>query len=413
MTGRRVAITGLGVVSSVANTVDSFWEALLNGRSGVRRITHFDPAEYTSQIAGEVRDFVPENYMDGKLARRVDRFTQLGMAAAYDAVKSSGIDSDNEDTSRIGVIIGTGIGGLNEMEEQYQVLAKRGPGRVSPFLVPKLMGNACSGQVAIQYGFKGPNITILSACASASHSMIDAYRLIESGRTDVMVAGGSEAAITPLGVAGFCALKALSTRNDAPERASRPFERDRDGFVIGEGAGVVVMEEYERARKRGANIICTVRGVGMSCDAFHITQPETTGAGAVASMSEALKDAGLNPEDIDYINAHGTSTKFNDVTETAAIKKLFGDCAAKVPISSTKSMVGHLLGASGGVEMVACALTIRDGVMHPTINYENPDPDCDLDYIPNQAREADVKYIMSNSFGFGGHNATLVLGPAD
>jgi 3-oxoacyl-[acyl-carrier-protein] synthase II len=407
---RRVAITGIGIISSLGQTPEAYWDALVHGRSGVARITLFDPSQYTSQIAGEVKGFDPEKWLDRKEARRLDRFTQLGTAAAKEAIKDSGLDVAGEDLSRIGAVIGTGIGGLREMEDENTVLVKRGPSRVSPFLVPKLMGNACAGQVAIEFGFSGPNYACTSACASANHSLIDAFRIIQRGEADVMVTGGSEAAVTPLGVAGFCALKALSTRNDAPEKASRPFERDRDGFVIGEGAGIVVMEELERARKRGARIYGLMYGAGASCDAFHITQPDPDGHGAMACMRAALKDARLNPGDISYINAHGTSTQYNDATESKAIGILFGDHAKRLPVSSTKSMIGHLLGASGGAEIVACALSLAHGAVHPTINYDNPDPQCTLDYVPNAAREAKLDYIMSNSFGFGGHNASIIIG---
>jgi 3-oxoacyl-[acyl-carrier-protein] synthase II len=410
VTERRVAITGIGIISAVGNTPAAYWDALSHGRGGVGRITHFDSSEYTSHIAAEVRDFDPTKWVDKKLAHRMDRFTQLGLAASLEAVKDSGLDLTGEDLSRFGVVIGTGIGGLGEMEDQHSNLMTRGPGRVSPFLVPKLMGNACAGQVAITCGFAGPSYCCSSACASANHALIDAYRLVQRGEADVMVSGGAEAAVTALGVSGFCSLKALSTRNDDPEHASRPFDRDRDGFVIGEGAGIVVMEELERARRRGANIYCLFAGAGMSCDAFHITQPDPAGKGAIASMTAAIKDARINPEDVSYINAHGTSTLYNDATETTAIKTLFGQHARKLPVSSTKSMIGHLLGASGGAELVACVLCMKHGVIHPTINYQNPDPQCDLDYVPNVAREARLDYIMSNSFGFGGHNATVMIG---
>lgn len=410
MSERRVAITGVGIMSSIGHTPDAYWDGLVNGRSGVARITLFDPSQYTSRIAGEVKGFDPEKWLDKKQARRLDRFTLLSTAAAMEAVKDSGLDVPRENLSRIGAVIGTGIGGLKEMEDEHAVLMRRGPGRVSPFLVPKLMGNACVGQVAIEYGFGGPNYGCTSACASANHSLIDAFRIIQRGEADVMVTGGSEAAVTPLGVAGFCALKALSTRNNEPEKASRPFERDRDGFVIGEGAGIVVMEELERAKKRGARIYAVVAGAGASCDAFHITQPDPEGKGAISCMKAALRDARLNPEDISYINAHGTSTQYNDATESKAIGILFGEHAKKLPVSSTKSMIGHLLGASGGAEIVACALSLIKGAIHPTINYDNPDPACTLDYVPNTAREARLDYIMSNSFGFGGHNATIIIG---
>ncbi len=410
MSERRVAITGVGIISSLGFTPEAYWDSLVHGRSGVARITHFDPSQYTTRIAGEVKGFDPTKWFDKKEARRLDRFTLLGTAAAMEAVKDSGLDPATEDLSRIGAVIGTGIGGIQELEDEHTVLMQRGPSRISPFLVPKLMGNACVGQVALTFGFSGPNYGCTSACASANHSLIDAFRIIQRGEADVMVSGGSEAAVTPLGVAGFCALKALSTRNDAPEKASRPFERDRDGFVIGEGAGIIVMEELEHAKRRGARIYALVYGGGASCDAFHITQPDPEGKGAVACMKAALKDARLNPEDISYINAHGTSTQYNDATESKAIGIVFGEHAKELPVSSTKSMIGHLLGASGGAEIVACALSLAKGAIHPTINYDHPDPACTLDYVPNTARQAKLDYIMSNSFGFGGHNATIIIG---
>jgi 3-oxoacyl-[acyl-carrier-protein] synthase II len=407
---RRIAITGVGIISPIGLSKEDYWDGLIKGRSGAARITHFDPTQYTSQIACEVKGFEADKWMDRKLARRIDPFTQFGLAAATDALKDAGLDVAKEDPTRIGVVIGTGIGGLTEIEEQHTILLQRGPGRVSPFLVPKLMANACSGQVALSFGFQGPNFTCLSACASSNHSLIEAMRAIERGEADIMVSGGAEAAVTPLGVAGFCSLKALSTRNDEPTRASRPFEKNRDGFVIGEGSGVIIMEELGHARARGAHIYGLVLGGGMSCDAFHITQPDPDGKGAVSCMTHALEDAGVNPDQVTYVNAHGTSTEYNDATESLAIGRVFGDHARKLQVSSTKSMVGHLLGGSGGVEIVACALMLDRGVIHPTINYETPDPACQLDYVPNTAREAKLDVIISNSFGFGGHNASVVIG---
>ena len=399
----------MGVISPIGQDKENYWEALVNGRSGVEKITQFDASQHTTRIAAEVKDFNVENWVDKRKARRLDRFCQFGLAAAIDAVTDAGLDLDKEDLTRIGAVVGTGIGGLGEIEEQHELLLRRGPGRLSPFVVPKLMGNAASAQVAIHHGLKGPNMSCISACASASHSLVQATRIIQRGEADVMIAGGCEAAITPLGVGGFCALKALSRRNDDPERASRPFDKDRDGFVVGEGAGVVVLEEFERARTRGASIYAMLAGAGTSCDGFHITQPEPEGKGAAASMTAALNDAKLNPQDVSYINAHGTSTYYNDIMETKAIKSTFGDHAANVPISSTKSMLGHLLGGSGGVEMVACVLSMKYGVIHPTANHEVPDPECDLDYVPHEAREIELNAIISNSFGFGGHNVAIVL----
>ena len=409
MSERRVAITGVGVISPVAQDKDGYWRALLEGRSGVARITLFDASQHTTQIAAEVKGFDPDRWLDKRLSRRLDRFAQFGLAAAIDAVKDAGIQFDREDPTRCGAVVGTGIGGLTEIEDQHDVLRERGPGRLSPFVVPKLMGNAASGQVGILFNLQGPNLACISACASAANSLLEAARIIQRGEADIMIAGGCEAAITPLGVGGFCAAKALSRRNDDPEHASRPFDRDRDGFVIGEGAGVVVMEEFEHARRRGADIYALVAGGGMTCDAFHITQPEPDGRGAAACMVAALRDARIGPDDVTYINAHGTSTELNDIMETKAIRSALGPRSEKVPISSTKSMVGHLLGASGGVEIVACALSMKYNVVHPTANLEYPDPQCDLDYVPREPREVPMKALLCNSFGFGGHNVTLVL----
>ena len=408
--GRRVVITGLGVVCPVGHGKESVWEALVAGRSGVTRITRFDASRMTSQVAGEVKDFDPTHWMDRRVSKRLDRFSQVGMAAAVDAVADSGLDFDHEDPARAGVIVGTGIGGINEIQEQHKRLLEYGPERVSPFLIPKLMANACAGQISIRYGLRGPNSCSVTACASAAHSIADAFKLVQSDEADVMITGGAEAAITALGVAGFCSLKALSRRNDDPSRASRPFDAERDGFVMSEGAGIVVLEELERARKRGAPIYAEFLGVGLSGDGSHITAPDPEAKGAVRSMQMAMRDAECRPEDVGYINAHGTSTQLNDKVETLAIKKAFGDHAGKLAISSTKSMIGHLLGASGGVDLVACALSIHHGVLHPTINQETPDPDCDLDYVPNEAREARPGKAISNSFGFGGHNASLLIG---
>ena len=409
MSERQIAITGIGIISPVGQAKADYWDALTSARSGVAPITLFDASQHATTIAAEVKDFDPEKWIDRRTARRLDRFTQFALAAATDALKDSGLDMGQEDPERIGVVIGTGIGGLSEIESQHDVLRQRGPGRISPFLVPKLMGNAASGQVAIAFGLRGPNLTCISACASASHSLLDAFHIIRRGEADMMVTGGAEAAVTELGVGGFCALKALSTRNDDPEHASRPFDKDRDGFVIGEGSGIVVFEELEHARKRRADIYAMVAGAGMSCDGFHITQPDPEGTGAARSMKGALECGGLNTTDVTYINAHGTSTYFNDIMETKAIKRLFGDHARKLAVSSTKSMLGHLLGASGGVEIVACALMMKNGVVHPTANHEAPGDECDLDYVPLTAREMPINALLSNSFGFGGHNATVCL----
>ncbi len=405
---RRVVVTGLGTISPVGSDTKETWQALCAGRSGIRHITAFDASRFQSRIAGEVANFRPEDHLDARLAKRVDRFTQFALVASDLAVTDAGLDLSREDPNRVGVIVGSGIGGLLEIEHQHTKLLQKGPERISAFMIPKLMVNAASGQISIRYGLRGPNSAIATACASASNAIGDAFKIIQWGEADIMIAGGSEAAITPLGLAGFCSMKALSRRNDEPERASRPFDRDRDGFVLGEGAGIVILEEYEHALKRSARIYAEVLGYGMSGDGRHITAPDPEGLGAALSMENALRDSRLRPQDITYINAHGTSTPLGDRAETIAIKKVFNTCAKKLMISSTKSMIGHLLGASGGVEFIAVILSIADDTIHPTINYENPDPLCDLDYVPNTARKVTVKSAMSNSFGFGGHNATLV-----
>jgi len=407
---RRVVVTGLGAISPVGLNAEETWKALCAGKSGIRHITTFDVSRFQTRIAGEVLNFRAEDYLDVRLARRVDRFTHFALVASDMALSDAGLDLSQEDPNRVGVIIGSGIGGLLEIEEQHKKFLQKGPERISAFMIPKLMVNAASGQISIRYGLRGPNSAIASACASASNAIGDAFKIIQRGEADIMITGGSEAAITPLGLAGFCSMKALSRRNDEPERASRPFDRDRDGFVLGEGAGVVVLEEYEHARKRSARIYAEVLGYGMSGDGCHITAPDPEGLGAALAMQNALRDSGLEPEEITYINAHGTSTPLGDRAETVAVKKVFNSHAKKLMISSTKSMVGHLLGASGGVEFVATVLSITTDTVHPTINYENPDPSCDLDYVPNTARNVPVKSAMSNSFGFGGHNATLVAG---
>lgn len=407
--GRRVVVTGLGVVSPVGSTVEKFWENLTAGKSGIGRITKFDPEGYPVQIAGEVKDFDPLEYFDKKEVRRTDPFIQFAVGAAVQAVEDSGLEKSDVDKTRVGVLIGSGIGGLTTIEQQLKILWEKGPRRVSPFCVPMEIINMASGLVSIRFGYKGPNISVVTACATGTHAIGEAYRTIQYGDADVMVAGGAESCITPLAVAGFAAAKALSTRNDEPEKASRPFEKNRDGFVMGEGAGVVVLEELEHAKRRGAKILAEVVGYGTSGDAYHMTAPAPEGEGAARAMANALKDAGVKPEEIDYINAHGTSTKFNDLFETMAIKKVFGEHAYKVKISSIKSMIGHLLGAAGGVEVVSSVMTLQTGVIPPTINYEEPDPECDLDYTPNEAVKADVRYVLKNSFGFGGTNACLVL----
>ncbi|HHJ00855.1 MAG TPA: beta-ketoacyl-[acyl-carrier-protein] synthase II, partial [Candidatus Aerophobetes bacterium] len=405
----RVVVTGMGVVSPIGIGVEEFKKGLFSGKSGVRRITLFDPSSYRSQIAGEVRDFDPRKYLSPKEIKRMDRFTQFGMVAAEEAIRQAGINFEEEDTSRMGVLVGSGVGGLSTIEREEGNLLRGGPQKVSPFLVPMLITDIASAQVAIRYRLSGPNLSISTACATGNHSIGEAFRVIQRGEADLMIAGGAEAAITPLGLAGFCSMRALSTRNEEPEKASRPFDRERDGFVIGEGAGVVVLEELNRARKRGATILGEIIGFGMTADAYHITQPIQDGRGIKEAMLRALKDAGVSPREVDYINAHGTSTPLNDRIETQAIKDLFGEHAYRVPVSSTKSMTGHLLGATGGVELIACLLALNEGAIPPTINYENPDPECDLDYVPNKARKLNIKIVLSNSMGFGGHNAVLIV----
>jgi 3-oxoacyl-[acyl-carrier-protein] synthase II len=413
MTGRRVVITGMGTVNSLGSEVPEFWRALCAGKSGVGRIELFDTSDFKVHFGGEVKNFNPESLLDAKTARRLDRFAQFGLMAAISAVKDSGLDFSKEDPFRCGSIIGSGIGGLMEFEEQHGRYYKGGPGRISPFVIPKMIANGASGNVSIHFGLKGPNTAVATACASGANAIGDALRTIQWNYADVMVTGGAEAAMTPMGLGGFISARALSTRNEDPQRASRPFDKDRDGFVLSEGAGIVVLEELEHARKRGANILAEVLGCGCTADAYNITAPHPDGEGATRAMQLALEDARLNTENIQYVNAHGTSTPLGDEAETRAIKMVFGQHAKKLPISSTKSMLGHLLGASGGVELIACVLTIRQSVIHPTINYETPDPACDLDYVPNTARETRVKRAISNSFGFGGHNCCLVVGASN
>lgn len=408
MTNRRVVITGLGIITSLGQSVDEYWKNLADGKSGMSNISRFDTTRFDVHFGSEVKEFDPCKWMDAREARRLDRVTQFGLAAASQVIADSAMDiKGNND--RIGVIIGSGIGGLAEFEEQSRRLSEKGPAMVSAFFIPKLMLNAIAGQIAIRYRLRGANFSVASACASANHAMGMAFKTIRSGEADAIVTGGCEAALTPMGLAGFAALKALSTRNDNPQKASRPFDKDRDGFVLSEGAGMALFEELEHAQKRGAKIYAEVIGFGMSCDGHHITAPDPDGSGGAMAMADVLKDAGLKPSDVTYINAHGTSTQLNDVVETRAIKKVFGDYAKKIPISSTKSMVGHMLGAAGGAELIAMILAVKSNVIHPTINYENPDPECDLDYVPNKAREAFVDAAISNSLGFGGHNATIAI----
>jgi 3-oxoacyl-[acyl-carrier-protein] synthase II len=407
---RRVVITGLGVITSLGETVDELWDGLCAGRSGITPIKRWDPGKYPARFGGECTHFDVTKYgIDVREAKRLDRFGQFGLAASVNAVKDSGIDFSKEDSFRCGVIIGSGIGGIETLEEQNRILVTRGPGRVSPFTVPRLMVNAASGNVSIMFKLNGPNTAVATACATGLNAVGDAARLIQYDLADVMITGGSEAALCELGVASFCAARALSTRNDAPEKASRPWDKDRDGFVMGEGAGVVVIEEYEHAKRRGARIYAEIVGYGMTGDAHHITAPHEQGLGASQAMNFALKDAGVGPDVVSYINAHGTSTPLGDIAETIAMKATFGPHAKKLAVSSIKSMVGHLLGAAGGVAAVSTALTVSRNLVTPTINLDNQDPQCDLDYVPNRARDMKVDYAMVNSFGFGGHNASLLL----
>ena len=409
--GNRVVITGLGTVTPVGCDKKEFWLAVSQGKSGIKPIKGFDTTDFDVRFAGEVQDFDPSFWFDQKQIRRLDPFVQYAFAASKMAVDDSGLDFAKEDPTRVGVIIGSGMGGLQELEAQHTVLMQRGPSRISPFMITKLMINAASGYVAIHYGLRGPNLGVVSACATGAHAIGEAFRLLQRGDVDVVISGGSEAVITPLGVAAFSSMKALSTRNDDPQSASRPFDRDRDGFVLAEGAGVVILEELWHARKRGAHIYGEVLGYGLSADGSHMAAPDPNGRGAIHAIESALKDARCSPKDIAYINAHATSTPLGDEIEAMSISKVFDDYATKVPVSSTKSMMGHLLGAAGAVELIVCVLAMQEGVIPPTINYENPDPKCcKLDFVPKKAREAKVDMAMSNSFGFGGHNVTLVVG---
>jgi 3-oxoacyl-[acyl-carrier-protein] synthase II len=410
MNDRRVVITGLGVTTPIGNTVDEFWSNLKNGVSGIRRIEAFDTTAYDCKIGGEVRNFDPKPFFKNpKDIRRTDRFGQLAMAAATNAMRDSGVDVAKTNPDRFGVIVSSGIGGLRTLEEQQTILIKKGPSRNSPFTIPMLISNMASGLISMEFGLRGPNMCIVTACATSNNAIGESWRIIKFGDADIFLAGGSEASIVSVGLAGFGAMRALSTRNDDPERASRPFDRDRDGFVMSEGAGVCVVEELEHAKARGARIYCELAGYGLSADAYHMTAPPPDGEGAARAMQMALNHARLPAEQVDYINAHATSTGLGDISETAAIKTVFGDHARKVAISATKSMTGHLLGGAGAVEMAASVLSIRDSIIPPTINLDNPDPACDLDYTPHTARERKVRVAMSNSFGFGGHNATLVV----
>ncbi len=406
---RRVAITGIGVISPTGSEKNEFWENIKTGKSGVSLVENYDVSKYPCRIAGEIKDFDPTRYMDKREAKKIDRFTHFGVAAGLQAWNDAGLDNIQLNKEEIGVLVGSGIGGIQTIEEQLRVLDNKGPRRVSPFLIPALIANMASGYLSIMLGLRGPNSTVVTACATSTHTVGDAWHIVARGDAEIMLAGGAEATISDLGFSGFSSARALSTRNDEPEKASRPFERDRDGFVMGEGAGVLVLEPLDHALDRGAFIYGEIVGYGMSGDAYHMTAPDPEGRGAYLSMQRALKSAGVESEEVDYINAHGTSTEFNDKIETMAIKNLFGQYAYELPVSSTKSMTGHLLGAAGAVELIATLLSMQHQVIHPTINYENPDPECDLDYVPNEAREGKIDLAMSNSFGFGGTNGTILV----
>ena len=409
MEKRRVVITGMGVVTPIGNSIKEFWQGVLAGKSGADLITKFDTSQHTSKFACELKNFSYENILEPKEANRIDPFSQYAIVAAHEAINDSGIEFEKEDKERIGVLVGSGIGGFKSFEDSHKKFLEGGPRRLSPFFIPQMIIDIASGHISIRYGLKGPNYGVVSACATASHSIGDAFKIIQRGDAEVMITGGSEAAITPMAVAGFNSMKAISTRNDTPQSASRPFDKTRDGFVMGEGSGIVILEELEHAKKRGAKIYAEMRGIGFTADAHHITAPAPGGEGAVRAMKLAITDGGLNQEDVQYINAHGTSTPYNDRSESEAIKTLFGEGAYKLHVSSTKSMVGHLLGAAGGVELIACVLAINEGVVPPTINYQEPDPDCDLNYTPNQPQQREVSAAISNTFGFGGHNAVLAV----
>jgi len=406
---KRVVITGMGVLSPVGIGLEEFWTSLTEGKSGIGPVTHFDASNLATTIAGEVKDFDPQKYMDKKEAKRMDRFTQFAVAAAAMAMEDAGLSKNNVDCERVGVILGTGIGGTNTFEDQHRVLGTKGPGRVSPFFVPMMIANMAAGHISIALGAKGINYTVITACASGTNSVGEAFKALQRNSADVIITGGTEAAITPMAMAGFASMKAMSTRNHEPQKASRPFDAERDGFVMGEGSAILVLETLEHAKNRGAKIYAEVVGYGCSADAFHITAPAPGGEGGARAMKLAIEDAGMSSEEVDYINAHGTSTDLNDKYETLAIKTVFGDHAYKMAVSSTKSMTGHLLGAAGSVELIASVLTIKNSIIPPTINLENPDPECDLDYVPNKARIQEVNVALSNSLGFGGHNATVIV----
>lgn len=406
---RRVVITGLGTVNPVAIGTQKTWAAIIEGKSGIDHITKFDASDFRSQIAGEVKGFNPKEFLKPKEIKRTDLFVQYALAATKMACEDAEFSAENGSAHRVGVILGTGLGGLDTLEKNHKLLLEKGPGRVSPFMIPMMIANMGPGQVAIAAGAKGPNTCVVTACASGTHAIGEAFQMIQQGFADAMITGGTESTITPLAFAGFCNMKALSARNDEPQKASRPFDKDRDGFIMAEGCGIVILEEMEEAKKRGAKIYCEIIGYGLSGDAYHITSPSPEGEGGQQCMNTALYDAKINPEDIDYINAHGTSTYFNDLRETQAIKKVFKEYSKQLMVSSTKSMTGHLLGAAGGVEAIFTALSLKTGVIPPTINYETPDPECDLDYVSNEARNGKITHALSNSFGFGGTNASLIF----
>jgi len=405
---RRVVVTGLGVVSALGTEIDEFWNAIKEGKCGITMVTKFDASNMPTKVAAEIKDFDPTKYIDKKEAKRMDPYCQYAMAASKMAVEMSGLDLDKVDKNKFGVIVGSGIGGITTFEEQFRVYIEKGPGRVSPFFIPMMISNMAAGQIAIQFGAKGFNECVVTACATSANAIGDAFKVIQRGDADVIITGGSEAPITPLSFAGFCSMKAMTTTED-PALACRPFDAERNGFVMGEGAAILVLEELEHALKRGANILAEIVGYGVTNDAYHITAPAPEGEGAARCMKMAIDDAGIKPEDIDYINAHGTPTEYNDKFETAAIKTVFGEHARKLAVSSTKSMTGHLLGAAGAIEAIITVLSIKDGFLPPTINYRTPDPECDLDYVPNKGRSADITYALSNSLGFGGHNVTIVF----
>jgi 3-oxoacyl-[acyl-carrier-protein] synthase II len=406
---RRVVVTGIGLICGAGNTKEEVWSDVLAGRSRVGAITRFDVSSFPVRIASEVKSFDPLKFIEKKEVKKMDLFIHYAIAASQEAMDDSGLPITADNATRVGSYIGSGIGGFGVIEREHEKFLKGGPGKISPFFIPAAIVNLAAGQVSIRFGARGPNSATCTACSTGAHAVGDSFKIIQRGDADAMICGGAEAAITPMGVGGFAAMRALSTRNEEPERASRPFDRDRDGFVIGEGAGILILEELEHARERGAKIYAEMVGYGMSADAFHITQPSEDGDGAVRVMMNAITDGGIEPHEVDYINAHGTSTHYNDKLETMAIKRVFGDSAYSIPVSSTKSMMGHLLGAAGGVEAGIIAMALHDQVVPPTVNYENPDPDCDLDYVPNSARRTQVKYALSNSFGFGGTNAALLM----